>query len=118
MVVPWARRSENFTHENMSFLVRWIGISAISQIWAGPQNLATLTGVMWALITAGFMWAVVEFFRRLPELLSRLLSRARFYNILVTRLRAVLVLLHPIHHEFALPAPGDGDPARPLQLRI
>ena len=91
---------------------------ALSQGWTGVHDVVNAASLMWALATVGSMLVMVEGFKRLPELLADILSKVRFFEVLVTWLRTILVLRKPIQFEFALPVQGVGDAARPLQLRI
>lgn len=115
-MLPRARLSADFAMRKI-----WLGyilLAALCQGWIGHEQTPAAVSTVWTLVTVTVLWAVVAFFRRLPNEIRQLLDRVKFSPLVVLWLHGDLSPRSPEHAKPVAPVPGDADPARPLQLRI
>ncbi len=115
-MLPRARLSADFALRKI-----WLGyilLAALCQGWIGHEQTSAAVNTVWMLATVAVIWAVVAFFRKLPDEIRQTLDQVKFSSLLVFWLRGDLSPRPPEHAKSVAPIPGDADPARPLQLRI
>lgn len=115
-MLPHARDSAVFARRKI-----WLGyilLAALCQGWIGHQQTSALVNTVWTLVTVSVIWAVIAFFRKLPDAIRQALDQVKFSTLLVFWLRGDLSPRVLERTEHVAPITGDADPARPLQLRI